>query len=1298
MKEKDSETHIPNGLTDEAKSSKLNVRKMPTMDEGSKDQEATPGAIPVLPESTPVAVPGAEKVEPAAFTIPVAPKAQILPEGPRPAEPGKSEKPTIRTSYRDTERAKMTWEVEAQRRGRPLTEEEKKYIELGISPMSGGSETDEERRNRLIEEEKQKLRDEDERTQARLIAMKQLAIDKLRERNPGRSNEEYERMFREELAEEEDRRREVEAREELSKDQEKVGIQRSEQRRKEESQRLASVTKTAYELFPEPSVETDADWYDDKLSPEENKKRQDEKKEKNKNERDEFIKTNTKVAKETRLSQDDLTETIKNIEGLGEKPDTTEFKKELIKLRRFTHTARSVVPEKDYKDYDDKLDLIDSLYKAGNTKEATAWMRWLGDKLKEYYSKAQKEGLTEDYARSFEDLAEMIMDQEADEWRMDGKFKLMERKTEKYIDEEDGQEKEKTVEIFHPENFLHWVRSRIYYLHDVVHTNDNADMLNEIAIPLTYRSISLSEIINIARYTRKRKTVVIGKVVKSADEKGKTIIAEPILGERKIDRRRGEERIDTEESVSKENSEYTNLKNQLFWEAWMFQNFHNLDAQYRLAMGQEDELVKVMSNAHYFNTLTQNKNRLLRVLKLPGVTFEGGKAKDNTLDDILKKGDDFDKVGEVGIAIRRSILAYFYIPDEVMFKKVMGEHGMEAFYKSLLDGLYGGKLREQEKERRMADKWAIESEVDKALKTEVTDVFGNADGKYKKEFLKIMAKEIGILKIEDGKEVEMSGYAKFKEDFEKAWNDKNERETFALKAFKYHNPSEDDINTSLAKFADPDPDKRRGYHEDGRIDWEEIDNLNINKTTGKVDYFLPDGRHKYFENLNVYSAVKNRESLFRVLRTGVKAGVAEEQGFTQDQKDANMDYVDGWAFSSTFFTGISANNDTIAIGFDKDVIRQSTKENQMRAIQGRGAHAYEEHISGVNKLGLNLWQYLKINEDGRAGFDKSLLELLQGGQGNTVDLSVAIKNFSFLGNAQRQFVIEHLNGFKLVKYLEGRGLDFDGWFSVDNHGDLIVDYDKANQFFRDGLWHDARYAFDQPEMLWNHKIRYWRRVQVYEDQNRKETLDSGGGKNKPIHGKRELVFMEGTIAEAMFDDQIRNMGMYERKEKNEIGSGDKRDKDTPRQPRAGAGIARDLVAWLIAQEFRRRRKWSTGQRRWSWYEVQLIKDYFTKHCPWRTIEVEVPLLKEGKKVPMLDEGGNPVFVDGKQQFVMINETRVVSHFFNDKEWEDSIADIGHAKREQLILEDMGYGMGGGMTAALQASSQALVKAIFQDIE
>lgn len=1306
MKER-SEFEKPIGLTGDAKSSKLDIRKMSDMAEDNKDNQSFPGAIP--------AAPGAESAH----------------ENPILSEAGRPDKPSLGTAPRNPERAKMMWEEEAQRRGKPLTPEEETYIKAGISPMAGGSdevpagtpsggESREDRLNKLINQRKREQEDEllqyqadfivseediikadkpgisneDARRQAGEIYLKQegeLRAD-IRSRNPGISDRDVEDIVREQKRISRIHVKAAgEAAGELSKDHAKAKLQKSEQERQEQEQREKAVTKTAWDIYPEPSAQTDPDWHDPNLSDEENKRRQDDKKQKVTTERNAFIERYTREVQETRLSRDNLREIIKNVEGLSERLDRDGLKKELIKLRRFTHTARRVIEEKRYRVYDntsseeDKkgiLQKIDDLFKKGSDqdiRDAAAWMRKLGNELKEHYDKAQEVGLTEDYARCFEDLAQMIMDQESDEWRTDGKYQLIEKKQEPVLDEnnnpvldETGSPETHEIEIFHPENFLRWIRSRIYYLHDVVHTNDKADMLNEIEIPLTYRSIRLAEIINTPRYYQKKQKVGVGKVIKGTDETGKTIIAEPILGERKIDRRRGVERIETEDFTHVENQEYKNLKDQLFWEAWMFQNFHNHDADYRLIMGDEGELPKTIFNTHYFNTLTQNRNRLLRVLRLPGVTVENGQAKDNVLDSILKKGDDFDDVGEVGMAIRRSILAYYYLPDEMMFKKVMGERGMEEFYKSLLDGMYGEDLRKQKKAGWIKEPGAIETEVDKRVKEDVKDVFGNTGGEYRDEFLKIMALKIGINFGEDGKpiSVDKDKYDNFATEFNEAWSDPVKRELFALKAFKYHYPTESEINTAKVRFVAG----ISGHHDDGRTDWEK---LKMNSPIG--------GLHgEDFQNLNVYSQVKNPDSLYKAVRTGVKAGVAAAQGFDKDQIQANMDYVDGWAFSSTYFTGISANNDTAAIGFDKDVIRQSTKENQTRAISGRGAHAYEEHVSGANKLGLNLWQYLKVNEEGRAGFDKSLLEVLQGGQGNIVNLSEKIKNFSFQGNAQRQMVIEHMsNGYKLVAFLEGMGLDFDGWFKIDKNGDLVINYDTANKLFRDGLWHDARYCFDQPEMLWNHKIRYWRRVQ---------RLDRNG---KPIPGKRDLVFMEGTIAEAMFDDEIRNMGMFERGDEEY----DQRNESTRRQPRDGAKVARDFVAWAIAKELRRRRKWGTGQRRFGWHEIETIKGYFTRSCPWRTIEVEIPLIKDGKEVPLRDKDGNLVYdKDGNQQFVMIKETRVVSHFFNDHEWEDSIADVGHARMSRIKVEELSYDTAGGLTRGVELSAQAFLKAIIQGVE
>src|SRR5205814_2150853 len=113
-----------------------------------------------------------------------------------------------------------------------------------------------------------------------------------------------------------------------------------------------------------------------------------------------------------------------------------------------------------------------------------------------------------------------------------------------------------------------------------------------------------------------------------------------------------------------------------------------------------------------------------------------------------------------------------------------------------------------------------------------------------------------------------------------------------------------------------------------------------------------------------------------------------------------------WGFKETYWTGISAFNDTNAIGFDKWSNEINTRDYRIRQGSGRGPFGLKDSVWGIRRLTFNFWDGLKVRKEGDPKLDTPLIEVIQGGAGNEMNIKDQIVNFDFEGNAQRQWLVD----------------------------------------------------------------------------------------------------------------------------------------------------------------------------------------------------------------------------------------------------------------------------------------------------
>jgi len=260
-----------------------------------------------------------------------------------------------------------------------------------------------------------------------------------------------------------------------------------------------------------------------------------------------------------------------------------------------------------------------------------------------------------------------------------------------------------------------------------------------------------------------------------------------------------------------------------------------------------------------------------------------------------------------------------------------------------------------------------------------------------------------------------------------------------------------------------------------------------------------------------------------------------------------------------------------------------------------------------------------VKGEGERDFDRILIEMLQGGDGHRINLDQDIKDFDFQGNAQKQYMADHIVcSYKLAGFLIDRhGFNFDQFLKYDYRGKLVIDYDKAQEVIQDSIWHDLRYTFDQRGFLWDNNIRTWLR-------------DNDG----------KIIFANKTLKEHMFDDEVLETRekMFERADKN------REDYSKRVEEEKGANaMARGLLAYLVGKEIKWHMKDRPGSIKYGLHEVETIKNFFST---W-----SLGLKK--------DEKGNVIPIDP---------------FFSGHEWEE-IEEMGNANEKKLKFNLILYLLG-----------------------
>lgn len=522
---------------------------------------------------------------------------------------------------------------------------------------------------------------------------------------------------------------------------------------------------------------------------------------------------------------------------------------------------------------------------------------------------------------SIQEIANDIMIQTAGDFARDGKYALLKSENGK--------------EVFQEANFLRWLRDRMYEFHDS-DVDNPVNMWERISVIGGARATSITEM------------------------------------------------IFTKAMFTDENRGYLEtLRDQVFYELWLFNTARDTDAIYRQILGDDEKLPEKLYEIYMRNAFTK-RDTMDKILTLPNLDLaKQGELKWDSGDTLRESNQD------TGKALRRALLAYYYIIDPEMLKKIEGgdenssilfsnKNAVAAYIKAKLGERKPGE-KEEEFQKREREKI-----FDAIKKFRYTEKYLSPDKRG------LTAEYLEKLKA-DSKEYEL----------------------------KYEDTI-NDINADIARF------------EQGK--------LRANEEPDFMEAINPYNRAK--KDLDLKDETKERIRLF----TMQQANISYEEAR----------YAETFAFAMTRWSGAGAKNDTGAVGFDawtKVLLTEEYRERQALSRRG-GVHGNIYSFAGFKRLGVDFF----IGTADKRG--KSILEIIQGGQGDEVDLKSKLEKVTFGENTMAQFADNHINRtFKLFhNIVDTHEFNFDKFVTIDQFGRMVFDPEKANAFMDEHI-KAFRYAY-----------------------------------------------------------------------------------------------------------------------------------------------------------------------------------------------------------------------------------------------
>jgi hypothetical protein len=302
-----------------------------------------------------------------------------------------------------------------------------------------------------------------------------------------------------------------------------------------------------------------------------------------------------------------------------------------------------------------------------------------------------------------------------------------------------------------------------------------------------------------------------------------------------------------------------------------------------------------------------------------------------------------------------------------------------------------------------------------------------------------------------------------------------------------------------------DVKNENGVETNGREGWYENGKLKTDKS---------QVMEEYLKFINVFTAPgpQKSEEIITEVRERMVQSIMKAENLDYDEAK----YAEAWAFSMTKWTGLAAKNDTAAVGHDAWTKVLNTQEYRIRQMSDKrnAMHGNIFNMLGIKRIGLNFFEGI-TDENGR-----TILEVLQGGEGGKVDLEKSLKELPtkvrFAENTMRGFAGNHIfNSFNLLEFLINYdGFNFQNMLTFDSLGRSVIDYEKANKIIG-GIEKALRYAYSTwGGTDYSKIVRTWE-METITDESKKNQYKQGKGPKKEIAVAKDMpILME------MFGEEI----------------------------------------------------------------------------------------------------------------------------------------------------------------------------------
>jgi len=671
---------------------------------------------------------------------------------------------------------------------------------------------------------------------------------------------------------------------------------------------------------------------------------------------------------------------------------------------------------------------------------------------------------------------------------------------------------------------------------------------------------------------------------------------------------------DKDQWNSVHNDRYDKIRERVMYEMWLMTYAHNFDTKYRLEMmPTEGKLKEAYAEICSQNLFTRGRDKLLGILSMPAT------SRREEITGFMDGGmEEKNKQGSVGKAMQRCLAALYHIAeadasssqlvgDINPFTEVLKKDGIsyrETFSKSLLRQT----LEESYKER-----------IPQAARDILEALNEGRSDWDKAELMDILV----LGKPEITAELQKFGFPA----------DALERATQKVRA-KYQKESSVQSQERLRELSDIEglsTEQKKTRLFNGLVGRSGITKADVAgngdvigtkdgkdilaKSDGYIYAFLNNPgledldsfAQKFFTQVfqsadtagvNIYAHINYNDRA----RDRVRKALRDVVRRTEKLDNFEAKYAEEWAFSLSYFTGISARNDTAGIGHDSWSKIINTEAYRLRQTSGGNYYGNLKNLYGIRRLGVNLWEGLLVQpNDGVSGYNKTLYEELvgltevrdQNGQviGVKFDINKDLETFDFQQNAMRQFYADHMTHVidLFGDLTQKHEFNIDQLMGEDGLGQYAVNHAEMQKLI-DGLWKHLRYGYDNRSFLYNNYLSGWWLEEAIDTSEHKE----GQIKRTPHFGVK-------TLRELMFSEKVRSMHMYEREDVSGWAPGQEKTK-----------MARNVFGYLIAMQIREHRDKNSGSKQWSADEISLIAKALM-HYSARVIEGpnEIPLILSG---------------------------------------------------------------------------------------